>query len=579
MGLIHQAVFRTLIISIGLFAVHDGLSAQVIHRFDIIIDEVFPDPSPSVGLPNAEFIELRNMSNEAVDLQHWQITTLDDICTIKTSFILRPDSLVIVCSTASLPDYQTLGAAIGVSGFPSLGNDRGILSLLSPSGQVIHSLSYDKAWYENEMKMQGGWSLEMIDPHNPCSGAKNWTASVSPQGGSPGKINSVNGQNPDSTAPKLISTVCLSSNQVLLFFDEPLDSGSASVSGHYALSQLGEPQFAEPSEPLFDKVKLQFASILDSTVTYQMSVHGLSDCAGNANEEVMTRPVSISRHADPLDLVINEILFNPAPNGYDYLEIYNRSGKAIDLRNWSLANRKADGSLYNFTRLSDEARLIFPGDYLVFSEDILWISQQYLVKYPENLIQLESLPSLPDDEGDLVLLDQEGTLIDEVSYHHQWHSPLLANEEGVALERLNVNQPTQDPANWSSAASTAGFGTPTYRNSEFAGELMGGNSISVSPKIFSPDNDGYEDFAFLHYQFEEAGYIGNVTIFNSSGIPVRYLARSATFSREGSIRWDGLDENQQRLPMGIYIVYAEIFNLKGELRRFKSALTLAARLN
>ena len=570
---------RRLLFLICLFLHSISFFAQGAHRYDIVIDEIFPDPSPAVGLPSAEFIELRNISLLPIELNGWQISASDHVATIRTGFILQPDSFVIVCSPASQKDYENFGIAIGITGFPSLGNEGSLISLLDPSGMLIHAVSYHKSWYGNELKMEGGWSLEMIDPHNPCTGSLNWKASVDTRGGTPGKINSVDSPNHDSEAPELISSVCLNQHEIMVVFNEPLDSISTTNLQWYSLSGIGSPARAELQLPMLDKVKLSFESPLDSNIIYQLSVQGLTDCAGNAILQKATVRVALTHHGDPLDLVINEILFNPLPNGYDYVEIYNRSRKTIDIRRWALANRKSDGTLYNIRFMAEDARPVFPGDYLVFSENVDWISQHYQVEHTGNLIQLESLPSLPDDEGDLVLLDNTGTLIDEVAYRHQWHSPLLASEQGVALERMNYDGPSQDPENWSSAAATAGFGTPTFRNSEFSGELAKGNSLVVSPKIFSPDNDGYEDFCFLQYQFVQAGYSGNLTIFNASGNPVRYLLRSASIAREGRIRWDGLDENGSKLPMGIYIFFLEIFSITGEVRQFKSAVTLVRRTN
>jgi hypothetical protein len=556
---------------------YNSSRAQVAHRYDIVIDEIFPDPSPAVGLPDAEFIELRNISGRDFNLKGWTINAGNHPATIKNSFILKPDSFAILCSTNASQAFENFGSTIGIAGFPSLSNEGMLVSLLDSTGQVIHAVSYDPDWYGNELKLEGGWSLEMIDPHSPCTGESNWKASTDPMGGTPGRINSVNNQNPDTVAPQMISSICLNQHEIMVTFDESLDSVSASDPLHFNLNSIGPPVKAEPQLPLLDKVKLQFETGLDSATVYNLFVQSLTDCAGNPANESVSLPVALFHPGNPLDLIINEILFNPLPNGYDYVEIYNRSNKTIDIRHWALANRKADGTLYNIQWLNTESRPIFPGDYLVFSENRLWVSKQYLVQNPGNLIQLGSLPSLPDDEGDLVLLSDEGQVIDEVAYSHQWQSPLLANEEGVALERMNVDQPSQDPANWASAASTAGFGTPTYRNSEFSGEIDSANVISISPKIFSPDGDGFDDFCFLNYRFAQPGYTGNLTLYSSSGIPVRYLLKNASFSREGRIRWDGLDENFNRLPMGIYIVYLEIFNLKGELRQFKTALTLVRR--
>src|SRR5438105_507466 len=164
--------------------------------------------------------------------------------------------------------------------------------------------------------------------------------------------------------------------------------------------------------------------------------------------------------ADSLAVVINEILFNPKPDGYDYIELYNRSNTVVDLKQLYLANRNATGQLTGITVLSPVSYLLFPGEYIAFTENKQWVQQQYLVNDPSVIIELSSLPSLPDGKGDVVLTNLQGQVIDELQYDEKWHFALINNREGIALERINYNQPTQDKNNWTSAASTAGFGTP-----------------------------------------------------------------------------------------------------------------------
>ncbi len=71
--------------------------------------------------------------------------------------------------------------------------------------------------------------------------------------------------------------------------------------------------------------------------------------------------------------------------------------------------------------------------------------------------------------------------------------------------------------------------------------------------------------------------MANITIFDAVGRPVRYLQRNALNGLKGFYRWDGLGEKQQKLPVGIYIVYTEVFNLQGKTKKFKNTIVLARR--
>ena len=191
---------------------------------------------------------------------------------------------------------------------------------------------------------------------------------------------------------------------------------------------------------------------------------------------------------------------------------------------------------------------------------------------------MTSMPGLPDNYGSIVVSNAEGDIIDELHYDHKWHFPLIDDEEGVALERIDYSKPTQNSGNWVSAASTAGFGTPGYQNSQFKTGAELKADITISPKIFSPDNDGYEDYCFIGLKLPQPGFVANITIYDLEGREVRFLTKTATMGIEAIFRWDGLNDEQRPLPMGIYIVGTEIFNLDGKTKTFKNIITLAKKL-
>ena len=553
--------------------------AQVASRFDIVITELMPDPSPVVGLPNAEYIELKNTSSTAFNLLGWKISDGAGTATVSASFVLQPDSMVIICSNGSLPLFLPFGRAIGVASFPSLNNEGDLISLLSPQGKNIHAVEYNISWYGNAIKAEGGWSLEMTDPKNPCSGQNNWKASVHATGGTPGKKNSVDGVNTDSIPPQLKRSFTTDSVTIVLVFDEPLDSASAAVRANYFVEHGPLVSAVKPLAPLFNTVQLKLATALASGTIYTITATTLTDCRGNAIGGFNKVKAGLAQEAAPGDVVINEILFNPKPGGYDYVELYNRGSKITDIAKLYIANRGTNGAIASPKKTSETTFYIFPGDYIVLTENAESLDQTYFVKNKDAVFTLSSLPSFPDDEGTVVITNFQGSVVDEVRYKDDWQFGLITNADGVALERLDPAGASQDRNNWHSAASTAGYGTPGYQNSQFKQGATAGAIVEIAPKVFSPDNDGMDDIATIHYSISEAGYVANVMIFDASGTQIRHLVKNALTGLRGFWTWDGLGEKRERLPVGPYIIYTELFNLKGKKERFKNTVVLARKLN
>lgn len=548
------------------------------NRFDVIISELMPDPSPSVGLPANEWIELKNCSSQPVSLQNWRIADASGQSGPLPAFVLQPDSFLIVCTSSALAAMTLSGTALAVSSFPSLDNEGEWIALKSPDGRIIHSVNYSSAWYGNALKQEGGWSLEMIDTRNPCSGKSNWTSSIYPAGGSPGKQNSTNASNQDMEAPRLLRSYLTDSVTIRLVFDEPLDSAAAAITTHYTINPGITINNVSTISPLFQEVQLKLSNPLQYNIIYTVKAEGIPDCKGN---RLTVAEIKSGRVKDPLpgQIVVNEILFNPVPNGEDYVEIYNYGDQVTDLSRLFIANRNSSGAVSSIKALSSVPFYIYPGEYFAFTEYPDQLPLHYMVRFPDRVLTIASPPSFPDEEGTVLLLNGQGAIIDEIKYNEDWHFKLISNAEGVALERMNPGGASGDPGNWHSAASTAGYGTPGYQNSQYRSADTATGQIQVSPAIFSPDNDGRDDLALIQYRLQESGYVANLVIFDVAGKPVRRLVRNALLGRTGSWTWDGLDDSRRSLPLGHYIVMAELFNLQGKKQLFKQVIVLARRLN
>jgi hypothetical protein len=310
---------------------------------------------------------------------------------------------------------------------------------------------------------------------------------------------------------------------------------------------------------------------------YSVSVQQIRDCGGNETGPDNSCKAGIPEKPGGGDIIFNEILFNPPPYGFDYLELYNRSTRIINCSGLFLSGRDMSGALKNPFVLVKEERAFFPGEYLLLTENPDWVLHNYPLSGAAQILSVSALPSMPDDFGKVVLLDASGESIDELDYDHHWHSPLLANETGVALERIRADGPVSLSANWTSAAASAGYGTPGYKNSESSTDSIRSDFISVEPKIFSPDLDGYEDFCFIQFHLPAAGFTGSISIYDVYGRMVRKLVNNVLWATTGSWRWDGLDDRQKLLPMGHYIIYAELFLPEGTVKKNVSVCVLARR--
>ncbi|RYD95033.1 MAG: hypothetical protein EOP50_08615 [Sphingobacteriales bacterium] len=359
---------------------------------------------------------------------------------------------------------------------------------------------------------------------------------------------------------------------VVVEFSEPLDSLAGAVAS-YSIEGGPAIQAMQTLPPLFGSVELRLAAPLQRGKVYQLRAEGARDCSGMELAPGATIPVALPEPPEPGSIVINELLYSPQTGGSEYVELLTRD-RTLDLSQIYIATRSATGTVGTPRRLSALPLQAFPGEYHVFAPDAADVSNRYFIHRPEWLHNLTGMPALPDEGASLLLLDRQGNVLEEVPYSPKWQFALINDAHGVALERLDPYGSGAERSNWHSAAATAGFGTPTARNSQYRGGNAEG-TLTVTPAVFSPDNDGFDDVAVITYEMEESGYLANISIFDALGRPVRRLVRNGLLGRSGRFSWDGLDEQGRPLQVGTYVLFAELLNLDGKRKVFKRAVTIA----
>ncbi|BDX37870.1 hypothetical protein CYCD_12250 [Tenuifilaceae bacterium CYCD] len=544
----------------------------------LIINEIMANPIPSNGLPEYEYIELFNPTNDTVNVQGWKMHFNSTVATLPLANIL-PKNYEVICTSTAAANLSEYGQAIGVTGFPSLLNDGMLLKLFDNKGNLISFADYNKTWYNDNTRNSGGYSLECIDPSNLAEGINNWHASLAQIGGTPCAANSVANSNPDITKPNVVSLDILDDKTLEVLFNEPMDSLTLTLAENYSIdNEIGNPSEVLITGELFDKVKISFSNPIAAEQIYELTISDeVKDFVGNALDFTQIK-LGLPQVPSSGDLVINEILFNPYTGGVDFVELYNNSSKCLDLSKINIANRNlTDLSISQSYPASDTARLLFQNEFVVITENPELVKQFYQCQNPSAFIWASSLASLNNDEGYVVMLTENNNVVDEVHYTEEMHSKMLNDYKGISLERINPNLSSADASTWQSASQVVGFATPTYKNSQYTDATTSTSSFTLTPETFSPDGDGKDDFLLINYNLPEAGFVANIKVYTSNGVEIYRLANNLLLGTEGTIRWDGINFSNSRVPVGLYIIYIEYFNLKGEVKKEKKVCVVASR--
>ncbi|TCO28711.1 FlgD-like protein [Pedobacter psychrotolerans] len=543
---------------------------------DIVINEIFANPGGSATLLQKEYVEIWNTTNEYILTQGWKYADQTSTFTFPVDTI-KPNQYIILTAKADEALFKPYGKTIGLATWPSLNNDKDILTLSDNSGKIIDKVAYSDMWYKDEVKRRGGFSLELIDPKNICTGIQNWIGSSDVSGGTPGKQNAAYKNQLSAEVLKLINAIIIDSVTVQVEFSKVVDSLSAVDVSNYSINNgSGNPK-SITIHPDYTTVTLHFLTNLFRGVENRLTITNVTDCAGKViSAAANTANLFMAKKIERNDILVSEVLFNPKPGGVDFVEVFNHTNQPLDLKDLQIANVDSNGVISNVKSVSNKNVLINPNTYWVLSTNMANVKLNYFVQNPDNFVQLGSIPAYNNDKGSVILLSNH-LIIDRLDYDAKTHHPLIQNNDGVSLERVSFDVATNEPGNFKSAAATVGFATPTYKNSQ---ELGGDeNYVRLLSKIFSPDGDSFEDLVTLEYQVSSNASLATVNIYTDKGRLVKKLLKNQTIGTNGILTWDGLNDNGQKAAIGIYIMLFDVFDLKGNTKRYKNTCVLAGKLN
>jgi hypothetical protein len=538
---------------------------------DLVITEIMADPSPPVYLRETEYIELFSRCEFPLNLDSLILQTG------KREWIIPPYTInpgeYLVITSGNEWGYNTIPVFTTSS---VITNDGQQILLKNKYDEVISATEFYSDWYGDAFKSEGGWSLERIDANNLCGGKENWKASENYLGGSPGSENSVKATLSDYTSPFIERLEFVSGNKIRLVFSEIIEATTVPTADSFRLRNSSiHPDSLVAADYFCSSLEIVFSDTLQMGIIYEMEIpEGIADCAGNSLDVSEAVRFGLPLSTKLTDVIISEVMYISLPGCSEFMELYNLSDKLLDLSDLRISVGKQDEAGKPMIPLKTPV-LFFPGDYFVLCKDKETLLACHTIENPNRLIQTPDLPSLTDDGSCIRLYNRSLEPVDIFCYEPRDEFPMLSDTHGVSLERLELDRKTGDQSYWHSASSLSDFATPGMPNSQSLSNASTQSTIEVTPEVFTPDNNGKDDFAEIQYTLDKEGFVGTVAIFDPTGRMVCLLAENEILGTSGMYLWDGRDANGQVCNTGLYLVYAEIWNLKGERKRFKEVVVLA----
>ncbi|MEO6133344.1 MAG: lamin tail domain-containing protein, partial [Saprospiraceae bacterium] len=537
--------------------------------FDLLITEIMADPTPVIALPDAEYLEIYNTSNETFNLGDYSVKVGTTEKVLPDSLI-HPGEFVIVTDDANLASLSAFGSVVALSSMPALTNSGTSLTILTTAGDIIHEVNYTLSWYRDAIKSNGGWSLEMINPTHICSDEENWIASSDLKGGTPGAVNSQWSTTPDIEGPKIISLFTASPVSLELRFDEAIERGLMLNPNLYVF----DPALNILQVQLINStsVRITLAQPLQQNIIYHLLPFTSVDCLGNPASASDTIVFGLVAPVQPGDVLINEILFNPATGGSRFIEIINASQKFIDLSTLAIGRINADHNDIYPTGIHE---ILAPGEIAAFTPNPSDVLARYTVPNPTKLYSA-TLPTW-DDKEDQASIIAGGIFIDSFTYSSTWHHPVISDQNGVSLERISITAPTSSPSTWHSASSVSGYATPTGPNSQAI--LNGSTSapFNITNKQFTPNDDGYKDFLLIDFTLASGDQIASVWVYDLEGRVIRTLLSNESIGTSDLVQWDGRNADGQLADMGIYILFVQLWDPAGNVKEYQQSCALVKR--
>ncbi len=408
---------------------------------DVVINEIMH--SPTTGEP--EWVELFNRTSSPLNLKYWKLNDASSSVTITQNNIFIPaDSFLVLTADSSIINFYNVPSEIIELNLPALNNTGDAVVIKDSLGVLIDSLFYLPVWGGNI----DGKSLERISVNNSSTDSTNWGTSLNPFKATPGMINSLTKKDFDISATDILfdpkfplqgDTVLISAKIKNIGFND----------ANFSIQLYEDTNLDSIPDLLLTNVQNLFLAADDSSIfILNFSIENLQTKKGflasavfNSDQDTTNNKYykTIEPGFPPQSIVINEIMYAPAGGEPEWVELYNRTNKLINIKGWSVNDIFTTPTSVTI----EDNVFIEPNSYVVLSRSSSIINYHRFI--PSEVYVL-SLPSFNNDADGVVLKDNRGLEIDSVFYTLEW-----GGTNGHSLERVSAEASSNLQTNWGSS--------------------------------------------------------------------------------------------------------------------------------
>lgn len=275
----------------------------------------------------------------------------------------------------------------------------------------------------------------------------------------------------ENALPFIASAAPINSNQIQVNFNEAVKVDNLKLS-QMLLEGFSGKSYEIESYEIINQNSVILTTVLLVEQTYVITIYDIVDLEGMITETSFFE-FENSLNAVENDIVFTEIMADPNPvvalPEAEFVELYNRSDKNIQLNNYKLLVRNSS--------IVIPEMLMIPGEYIIICDREY---EEYFSSYG-SVLAVDKFPSLLNAGVNLTLISSQDRAIDSLMYSDSWYRNPDKDNGGYSLERIDVDRNCGQSGNWSVSESVLG-GTPGKRNS-----ISGVNVDDLSPVLLAVD--------------------------------------------------------------------------------------------